>query len=157
MPVFDPIAHLVTATERAAGRLINDLNAIPDDHEDHCPGGCARSAVNIAAECAVINGLVATFLATGEAKRPAPEERDALLASYNSKTKAREFLSEETQRLIESIKNVDPETLGEEVVFFPGRPADRFTVASLPVGHMMYHDGQLCYIQTLYGDSKIHW
>lgn len=157
MSTFDPIAHLVADTERVAARLINDLNAIPDDHEDHCPGGCARSGVNIVAECAVVNRAVATFLATGTAVRPKPEERDALIASYDTKAKAREFLSQETAKLIEAIKSLDPETLGETVNFFPTRTTDRFAVASLPAGHMAYHDGQLNYIQTLYGDNQIHW
>jgi len=31
------------------------------------------------------------------------------------------------------------------------------TAISLPAGHMMYHDGQINYIQLLLGDTKFHW
>jgi hypothetical protein len=157
MSTFNPITHLVSATERAATRLMNDLNAIPDDRENHCPGGCARSAVHIAAECAVVNGAVATYLTTGEVIRPTPEQRETLLAAYDTKTKARQFLSDETERLIAAIRGLDVTTLGDPASFFPTRPSDIYTVAELPAWHMMYHDGQLCYIQTLYGDTDIHW
>jgi hypothetical protein len=38
-----------------------------------------------------------------------------------------------------------------------GRPVQKFGPASLPINHMMYHDGQFNFLQTLYGDDKIHW
>ncbi len=40
---------------------------------------------------------------------------------------------------------------GRKVV---SRPAKR--IAELPVSHVMYHDGQLNYIQTLHGDDQMH-
>ncbi|MDX1931480.1 MAG: hypothetical protein SFU56_02630 [Capsulimonadales bacterium] len=157
MPEFDPKRYLIESTERTAARLMNNFNAIPDDRENQCPGGCARSAVHIVAECAVVNGLVATFLETGTVNFPGREEREALLASYDTRTGAREFLSKETTRLIRALEATDPATYGEPAAFFPTRSSDRFGVASLPASHMAYHDGQLAYIQMLYGDAENHW
>jgi hypothetical protein len=33
----------------------------------------------------------------------------------------------------------------------------KFALAHLASIHMMYHDGQLNYIQSLHGDGEIHW
>lgn len=157
MPVVDLKEHLIQATERHHSRLVNDLKALPAEKAVVSPGGCARTAVNIAAECGAINGFVARFLKTGEATRPTPEERQAFLATFDTVEKALNFLETETQALLSVIGALDAETLGAEETALFGRPMSRFAIAELPAMHMSYHDGQLTYIQSLHGDDKNHW
>ena len=66
------------------------------------------------------------------------------------------FLEEQTQRLVDALGNLDVNTLGD-MVEGPMGPTPRLAIAQLPATHMMYHDGQLNYIQTLYGDKEMHW
>ena len=157
MSNFEATAHLLERTEQMCARLMNNLNAIPDDRENHCPGGCARSGVNIVAECATINTMVAHYLNGEVVERPKPEERAALLAAYDTKAKSRAFLAESGEILLEAIRKFDPERWGETASLFPNRTMTYFAAAELPAFHMSYHDGQLAYIQTLYGDSEVHW
>jgi uncharacterized damage-inducible protein DinB len=155
--VFDPKAHLADFTQRAKDRLANDLNALPDGAHGSCPGGCARTALNIVAECAALNGFFADMLAGKEVKRPSDAERDALLNSFKTAQEVNVFLDKETDRLIASIQNLDEARLGDVSDTPLGRPMTLFALAELPAGHMMYHDGQICQTQMLHGDQKIHW
>ncbi len=156
MSSFDPKGHLLEATRRVHRLLTNDLKALDADKCTTHPGEQARSALHIVAECAAVNGMIATLLTTGEFKRLPPEERDAYLNSFDTQEKAMDLLEQETNRLLAVIETLDVNTLGEmsEAI---GRPMTRFAIAELPAMHMMYHDGQLNYIQTLFGDTQMHW
>lgn len=158
MPALNPKDHLLTMIEHNARRLASDLNAIPDDKASRCPGGCARSALNIVAECAALNGFVAQFLTSGQVpERPSPEARNAHLASFDTKEKALAYLEQETKALRDALQDVDENTLGDVTDAFFGRPMSRYGIAELAMTHMSYHDGQLNYIHTLHGDDKVHW
>ncbi len=156
MPSLDLKIHLRESTQRAHRLLTNDLKAIAADKANICPGGCARTALNIVAECASVNAMAATVLSGGEFKRPSPEEREAHLNSFDTTDKVLAYLDQETQHLLEVIDTIDESTFGDEMSPF-GRPMTRFGVAGLPSWHMMYHDGQLNYIQSLHGDGEMHW
>jgi hypothetical protein len=157
MSAFDPKAHLRGMTERMHRLLVNDLNALPPDRSNASPGGCARGALNLVAECAMVNRFVADYLTSGEAKRLPPEQRNAHLASFDTPEKALAYLDAETRHLLAVIDGLDEATLGDVSDQPLGRPMSRFAVAELPAVHMMYHDGQLNYLQTLYGDDQNHW
>lgn len=157
MAALDPKQHLIGFTQLMHDRLANDLKALDDAKSVLCPGGAGRTPVHIVAECALVNRFVATWLTTGETNRGTSEEREALMASHDTKEKALALLEEETQKLLAVLESLDPETLGDELEKPLGRSLSRFAVAELPAAHMMYHDGQLNYIQTLHDDTDIHW
>ncbi|HZO90085.1 MAG TPA: DinB family protein [Chthonomonadaceae bacterium] len=157
MSALQPKQHLREMIQSARHRLVNDLKAIPAEKQNERPGGCARSALHIVAECATLNGTIATFLRTGTMNRLSREEREAHLRSFDTEETALAYLEQETQRLLEAVDTLDENTLGDVSTEPLGRPMSRFALAGLPAGHMMYHDGQLNYIQTLHGDDKIHW
>jgi hypothetical protein len=157
MPPVDVHQHLRAQTERAHRLLSNDIKAIAEDKNNVCPGGCARPALNIVAECAAINGMVAGFFRTGEFTRLTPEQREKHLSTFDTVEKALSYLDQETARLQEVLASLDVDTLGDTTEKFFGRTMTLFQIAELPSTHMMYHDGQLNYIQTLHGDSEMHW
>jgi hypothetical protein len=158
MSTLDLRAHLEATTRNAGQRLINDLKAVPADQQNVSPGGCARPSLNIVAECAVINGFIAGYLTTGEMpERPAPEEREKLLASFDTEEKAVTFFEGQTEKLLEAFRTLDVETLGETTNALFGRPMTRLAIAELPAMHMSYHDGQLNYVHSLCGDNQMHW
>ena len=157
MGTFQPKEHLKGFTLQTKGFLVKDLDALSEEQSSSSPGGCARSALNVVAECAGFNRMVAGFLKTGTVTSVPPEQREALLASFDTKEKARAFLDETTDELIAAIDGVDESTLGETTSDLLGFPMTRFAIAEMPAGHMMYHDGQLTYLQTLHGDNNVHW
>jgi len=153
---FQPIAHLVGYTRVAHQRLTNNLTAIPVEHLNDAPSGCARTALNIAAECALINGYAAEGLTTGALTRLVGDDRTAHLASFTTLESTLAYLDEKTAQLIAAIEALDESNLGETTELF-GRPMSLFAFAELPASHMSYHDGQIAYIQTLHGDSTNYW
>lgn len=157
MAALEPKAHLRGFTERAHRLLTNDLKAIAADKNNVCPGGCARPALHIVAECAALNGFIARILRGETPERPGPEQREAHLRSFDTVEKALAYLEEQTQSLLAAIDTLDETTLGDVSEQPLGRPMSRFALAELPASHMMYHDGQLNYIQTLHGDGQMHW
>jgi hypothetical protein len=157
MAELNLIEHLVVTTEAQYKRLVNDLNAIPAEARNVCPGGCARTALSVVAECGMINGFVARYLRGEEVKRPSPEERNAFLASFDTAEKALPYLEEQTNFLLETLRGLDPATLGDTDDALFRRPMTRFAIAELPAVHMSYHDGQLNQLHMLSGDGHVHW
>lgn len=155
---FDLKSHLKGMAKRMQGLLTNDLNALPPEKHNNCPGGCAKTALYMVAECAAVNNLVAHYLKTGERKpRPSADERDLLLKSYDTADKVLTFLNQSVTEYLEAVDAYDPARFGERNDEFFGRPMTNFAIAELPCVHMMYHDGQLNYIQQLHGDNEVHW
>jgi hypothetical protein len=151
-------SHLKGMAKRMQTLLVNDLNALPPDKQNHSFGGCARTALSIVAECAAVNELVAQYLKTGERKpRPTPEERELFFKSFDTADKTITFLNQSIDTYVEAVDGFDAARFGEHNEEFFGRPMTLFGVAELPCVHMMYHDGQLNYIQMLDGDSENHW
>lgn len=158
MADLQPRAHLRAFIELAHRRLAADLRATPEDKANVSPGGDARSALHIVAECATVNGQIAAYLTTGTPPSLSREEREAHLRSFDTAEKALAYLDQETAKLLEAVDALDESTLGDEVSReVMGRPISRFALAELPAAHMMYHDGQINYIHTLHGDRQIHW
>jgi len=149
--------HLVGFTERVHGFLEKDLNAVAEEDSNACPGGCARPALSVVAECGLLNSNIADLLTIGETKRLPAKELKAHLSSFSTKEKALAYLNEQTARLVEAIKGMDESKLGATTDVLFGRPSTWFSVAEFPAIHMMYHDGQLNYLHRLNGDDKIHW
>lgn len=149
--------NLRDAIRRARYLMSNDLKAIPAEKAGVSPGGVGRTPLNIVAECAMANGQFADFFASGQFAHVPHEQQEALLAEYDSVQKVLAYLDKETDRLLTALESLDESTLGEISDQIHGRPRTRLAIAQLPATHMMYHDGQLNYIQALYGDAEMHW
>ena len=157
MSTFDARAHLHGVTVRAHQMFVKDLNALTEENASKCPGGVARPAIEVVVECAGLNGSIAGLLTTGEFNRPTPEQRKAYYATITTREAALAELEQKTQILLAAIDTMDENTMGEMLPGIFGSPMTRFALAEVPFMHMMYHDGQLNYIQCLNGDSEIHW
>ena len=137
--------------------VTKDLKAIPKDKQNSTFGGCTRSALNMVAECGG-NCRVMGQILKGEAVGAMTDE--ARMAHYNSfdtEEKVLAHLNENVEYLIGVVQESDNETFGDDCTGFPYGQMSRFGVAQLPGVHMMYHDGQLNYIQTLLNDEQVHW
>src|SRR4051812_6110652 len=100
MAALDLRAQLRGGTEFTNGLLVKDLTAVDDDKANASPGGVSRNAVQIVAECAAINGMVAGFLTTGEFTRASEEEQAAYYAAHQTKEAVLATLEKQTQALL---------------------------------------------------------
>ena len=136
--------------------LGKDIKAMSDEVLASCPGGKARCAFDLIYELAMVNRMMASLI-TGEAKDVAiPSGWTLAPADYRSKDKAQADLQGSIAELLAAYDNVPDEKLAEPITTpFGTMPASQ--LLNMLNGHMMYHSGQLNYIQTIHGDDVFHW
>jgi hypothetical protein len=154
---FDAKAALLEQIRRMGDLYISDFTHIPEDKVGVCPMGVARTALNFTAECAMFNKFV-TGLATGNpSARPSDEERHAFYASIDTADKAKDLLKGSVDGLAAAIEGLDDEALFAPATAPWGEPTTVYKLAGMATMHLMYHAGQINYIQSLYGDAENHW
>lgn len=157
--MIDPIDVIVTDTRKAAETLAANLSAMPDDRQDWRPLDAGRSALDQVQECAVINDFCAAILR--DRKTPEGWSYDsykAECAKLDTPAKAVQALGEATERLAAAITAFPSDALEIEVKlpFGDDFRASFLRVILMPYYNMVYHTGQIAYIQTLYGDTQMH-
>ena len=157
MTLFDPKANLISMISRSYDFLVKDLKAIPEEKQNVIFGGCTRTALDMAAECAATNQNMALRLAGTPKPALSAEENASNRAKFDTQDKALAYLEETTTHLKDVILAMDPDTFCDNDPEFFNGAMSRYSMAELTGIHMMYHTGQLNYIQMLLGDDKVHW
>ncbi len=152
---IDPKAHIIGFTNMMTDMLLNDLDFIPKDKLDASPMGVARTPRDFVAECAGFSRYVAWAI-TGEPKLT-EEERKVWVKGLDTIDKAINGLKFATKELVEAIESQTQDQLASEVMTPWGTPTTKFGLANMAAAHVMYHNGQVNYIQSLYGDADNHW
>ena len=144
--------HSVTRVFRF---FLQDLENLPAEFFDRSLGGKARTVADIAYEVRLTNERLCRDLqGQPSAERPnawvlAPEEirtKEATIRSFQ--TSCEQVLQIIEPMSLEEMEEVVPGVLGE---------ASRADHCRSMTVHLWYHSGQLNFIQTLLGDSEIHW
>lgn len=148
-------------TQQASDKLVKNLNAMPAEKQQWKPPSDGRSAHEQVLECAVINGMAAKIF-TDQAF-PNFETMDwggmfGKAAAQNDTTeKLIATLEKATADLVAATKAFPADKLGEMVtVPFDGSVHTWAEVIFFPYWNMTYHEGQINYIQLLYGDKEYH-
>ena len=148
---------LARATQKASADLEAALLRLPADKRNWSPMGDARTALDMVAECALMNGNTADLIQTrvfpadfdwaafGRAKTELAQNRDALLS----------LLHANTQKVIAALNAVAEEDLNVAVPM-PWGPMALSEVMAYPYWNMSYHEGQINYIAALLprGDDR---
>jgi uncharacterized damage-inducible protein DinB len=141
---------------KTAGDLIVTARAIPEDRAHWQPAPDARSVIDQLVECCLANSKWAQTLRT-RVHTPLPttfiEESNRELQTI---TKATERLWDSTAQLAGVIRALTGPELGLPIQL-PWKPEVTRTVAECcfhAYWNMAYHEGQISYIQTLYGDQE---
>ncbi len=143
---------MAAATQKAATDLAAALLALPEDKRNWSPAKTARTALNMAAECAIANGLTIKVIETcawqgfegGQEKFY--EQRDALAAGDWETLQA--MLIENTSRFAAAIRLVGNEALDIEIET-PYGTMPLSEMMSYPYWNMTYHLGQINYIASI--------
>ncbi len=156
MAQHDMAAYLRATTGTAYNNLVNDLSALDEDKAAGTPHDALRPALLLVAECASVNGLLASLVATGQAAMPSPEESAAFYAGITTQDRALAALKDGTEKLYAAIDGTAPDAW-DDTVPTPFGPWTRAAAAGFAALHMMYHDGQLNAVHLLHGDTEMHW
>jgi hypothetical protein len=143
---------LGASTRKAADDLKAALLGLPEDKRGWSAQGDARTPLDLAAECAILNGATAATIEKRafpsdfmmddypRAKAELSKDEDALLA----------LLEENTVKLIEAIRAVPDDALDHEVKM-PWGPMALTQIMAYPFWNMSYHEGQTNYIASMLG------
>jgi hypothetical protein len=142
---------LAKATPEAATELETAILRLPDDKRNWSPMGQARTALDMMAECAILNDvseMVRTrtfpadfdFGAFARAKTEIAQDWDKLRA----------LLHENASRAVAAIRKVPDEDLGIEIPM-PWGPVTVGQTIAYPYWNMSYHTGQINYLASMLG------
>jgi hypothetical protein len=155
-PPQTDIERLIAQTQMTSGLMGLDIQHMSHEMLAADNGGKARCGYDVICEVIDLVNFVTAQLSGEDVSLPEPQgwqkapdhrkDREGILEEFQSAsdrfTKALSTASDET------LAKVVQSPLGEVTVL-------RFAQIMPP--HIMYHSGQLNYIQTLHGDDDFHW
>jgi hypothetical protein len=153
------VQHIAaTLIQKAAEDVAAELRAMPDEKARWMAGPQARPALEQVVECSLANVMWSNILRTKE-HEPLPQPlADHASRSLDTVEKAAERLLSSAIALAEVVLALDPRDLGT-IIHFPWKPDSGRSLAECcfhPYWNMVYHQGQLAFIQTLYADLDEH-
>jgi hypothetical protein len=157
---MDSQAFKESVTERisnASNLYVKDLEAIDEPKLGQSPGGVARSPYDFTYEVVFVNKRVAQRL-RGEVPEKfdfegwmkAPEE-------FKTKSVAVKALRDSCDEVLEAWNAMPASDMDKKIVLGDNSESNPLRMANLCATHLVYHDAQLNYIQSLTGDDEMHW
>ncbi len=145
------------ATEQSARVLTHSLSMTQEDKLDWSPAVDAssktRPILEQMYECALVNRRFAALL-RGETPPPPPSS-DGPAPTFADLKEARNQVMESATELAAVIRSLDESALTNSYPTGRG-PMTGADLIRLPATNMIYHWGQVNYVQTLYGDTEFH-
>ncbi len=146
---------LASATLKAAADLETALLRIPEDKRGWSVMGDARTALDMAAECAMLCSSTAELMKsrvwdTNFDFAEYVRTKDELAKDWNA---VKELLAKNTAFAIDSINAIPDEALSAEITM-PFGTMTLAQIAAYPYWNMSYHEGQINYIASMLGLLK---
>jgi|SRR5579883_2282332 len=141
---------LAAATKKAADDLIAAIERLPEEKRNWKPLDKGRSALDQAAECAILNGATAQVIQNrawqeGFDFQEFERAKEELAGDWN---RLKALLEENAAKAVSAIQNVPDDALTTSVAM----PWGNMTLAqiiSYPFWNMSYHEGQTNYIASI--------
>ncbi len=157
MATYNLKQHLIEELRQGTQMYLGDLGHLPAERLNQVPMGVARTPLAFTAEVAGFNHLLAATLRGEAASMPSAEQRAEYEARFTSHESCAAHLNASVDALVGAIEALSDEEIAAEGAAPWGAQMPRAKIAAMAASHTAYHDGQLNYIQTLYGDAEDHW
>lgn len=142
---------LATATQDGAASLETALLRLPEEKRHWSPMGKARTALDMVAECAILNDITELaqsrkfptdfdFAALERAKAELAQDWNAL----------RSLLHANTARAVAAIRSVPDEDLNVPIAL-PWGDSTLAQILAYPYWNMSYHEAQINYLASMLG------
>jgi hypothetical protein len=135
--------------------FLQDLENLPEGAFEKSLGGKARTVADIAYEVRLTNERLCRDL-SGQPSTDSPSARTIAPDDLRTKEAAITSFRASSEQVLRLIERLSPEELEEVVPGVLGEASRADHCRAMTV-HLWYHSGQLNFIQTLLGDSEIHW
>jgi uncharacterized damage-inducible protein DinB len=143
-------------TQRAVADLTAAARSTQPDKVTWVPLGDARTILDQLTECAIANLKWRGILQTRQYAEVSPELWERTVAECTTLESTLKRLEQSGAELVAAIQAVPDEETGDEIE----SPWGRYTIADCCLHaywNMVYHEGQINYVQTLYGDTEEHY
>jgi hypothetical protein len=161
--MLDSRQYLANTAQFMAQTIGRTVPFTPADKRNWAPMGAARTTMDVIQECAEALERITKFMKTGQFDRPTPEARAARAEALKKNPPKFEDLKTRLQKAAEAYAQAIekfPEERWTEMVPSPfpslGQQMPLGTLLGIPVFNMVYHWGQINYIQTMLGDTEMH-
>ena len=149
--------QLIRMTQKVADDFVKNVKAIPADKLNWKVEDSGRSAMDIFQEVAQAPTYAVPMLATRTCPDFNPEtfgKMKAERAEWDTVEKCEAKLKQNLNSLFESIRSFPDNELATEIdlPFVEGMRQSMADIMAYPYWNTSYHLGQVCFIQTLYGD-----
>ncbi len=146
---------LAETIPQAVADLETALMRLPEDKRNWSAGGDARTAIDMLAEVAIVNGDAAEMIETRKGMANFDLEKlvrhKAELCVDRSKLKT--LLDANTYRVVAAICTVSDEDLQQEISM-PWGPMKLMHIMEYPYWNAKYHEGQINFIASMLGCLK---
>lgn len=148
--------HLIEMTRSSQDMLFQSARKMPADKLTWKPLDAGRSVLDQLQECALSADMyIALIDSTYSPQFANYEEMGAAMAQLDTLDKCEDACRRMTERLCEGIARMTPEDAGKIHEMPWGSSYPGSVVAGFHDWNMVYHLGQINYIQTLYGDNDM--
>lgn len=143
----DAAVELAGFARRFTKMYVCDLKALSQEHYAAPHGGVTRSAHEITAEIDAVNRMIANRIQTGtDAPKRTDEEREAHSISLSKIEDGIAAVQASGEALAVAILD-GRDRLGETMMAPWGEESTVYRMTFIFVSHILYHDGQLNYLQ----------
>ncbi len=150
------IAELASFARQISGMYVKDLKALSQEAYSKPFNENCRSVQDFTAEIIGMNRMVCTVL-RGETP---PERDEAATAEFAKSLSTVELAINALKPSIETLAATiesSADRMSNPYTAPWGQDMNYFQLANIAVSHIMYHDGQINFIQSLHGDQVVHW
>ena len=149
---------VANSVRESAKSLIRIVNATAPDKIEWSPLNEGRTVLDMVQECVVISVLSQDTFSKCVQPEFDFELFGKMQAQYDTIEKAIAALETNSEALAKILEVFPEDKLGVTIhlPFGPGMTKTFAEFMMMPVHNMIYHYGQINYIQTLYGDKDMH-
>jgi hypothetical protein len=150
---------VIAQTQDALRLCLKTAASMPEDKLSWQPLDQGRTALDQLAECLQAAHWFNRLLKEKNGSFFGPKFMAAARterAKYTTLAQVQEEIEPAYEALFETIRGLTDEEAAEVIELAPGWNASLLEVCWFPMRNLYYHFGQINYIQTLYGDSKMH-
>jgi hypothetical protein len=153
---------IIEGTRKSAAEAFKYAKQVPADKLDWKPLDAGRSVLDICREMALCASWSAQIL-SGQGFPEFTEESQAAMKkmqeSWTTPEACEEVCNKNLEDFFEKVRAFPDSKLKDTITlpFDGGQTITMMENMTYPSWNFMYHQGQIAYIQTLYGDNKMYW
>jgi len=154
--MIDAPKELANWCRRVTGMYAKDLKALSQEAYTQPFGEKTRTMQDVTAEVSGLNMVMVSIINDTFTGLPSEDARAGHFASLAKLHDAVQAILASGEALASAIEGGGDRLMAMAQAPW-GETMTVYQLATVAVNHILYHDGQITYVQSLHGDDKMHW